>query len=124
MNEDIVKDLEEANIKGLCPPQNWTHRAIETISSLRAELVEKEKEIDTLNNRIGAMKVAYCPRCADSVAITEKAEAELAEVRERLKEVEEVYKQYHDLVDFDNNDYFDTEVEKVFWQAIKQAVGK
>lgn len=30
----LVEELKEANRRGVCPPQNWTHRAIEEIENL------------------------------------------------------------------------------------------
>jgi len=40
---DLIEDLKEANRKGLNPPQNWTHRAIEALQA-------KDKEINRYKN--------------------------------------------------------------------------
>jgi len=35
---DILRDLLEADARGVCPPQNWTSRAADEITRLRAAL--------------------------------------------------------------------------------------
>ncbi len=38
MDNDLVSQLKRANHRGLAPPQNWTHRAINEIERLAARI--------------------------------------------------------------------------------------
>ncbi len=41
--DNIVDDLKKANMKGMVPPQNWTHRAIRKIEDLEGQLKQQNK---------------------------------------------------------------------------------
>lgn len=45
---DIIDELKKANEKGLNPPQNWTHRAIDEIEKLSFELLTAKERIAEL----------------------------------------------------------------------------
>ncbi|MCE5211869.1 MAG: hypothetical protein LLG40_09980 [Deltaproteobacteria bacterium] len=99
-------------------------------AELRATIAEKDKEIIRLNNFIAGMVRKAADKHLDGYRElsmmackqeerAEKAEAELAELRERMKPVEEVYKEFNTLEN--EKDGFDEECKDVFWQAIKTA---
>jgi len=45
----LTDDLQQANIKGLNPPQNWTHRAITEIRILNNKIEMLEENIESFN---------------------------------------------------------------------------
>lgn len=98
-----------------------------TISSLRQQLAEKEKEIEKWI-RIAGENQRSANKSADWA---EKAEAELAELREKLKGIEAVYKKYYkpdgNYGEAENYEEYINSVKELAedcWQAIKQAVEK
>jgi hypothetical protein len=44
MMSDIRLDLIYASMRGVAPPQDWTHRAVEEIERLRADLESLRKD--------------------------------------------------------------------------------
>lgn len=102
----------------------------EQISSLRQQLEEKEKEIERLTLFISTgcqNKEEQCPYLQRA----ERAEAELAELREKLKGIEAVYKKYYkpdgNYGEAENYEEYINSVKELAedcWQAIKQAVEK
>jgi SMC interacting uncharacterized protein involved in chromosome segregation len=83
------------------------------IADLHKQLAEK---IDTINKlTVGMGKEIWV-----QAVRAEKAEAENAELRDRLKGIEEVYNDLKNLVPREG--LFDTPLEEDMWQAIKKAV--
>lgn len=52
MSGDIVRDLRIANARGVHPPQDWTHRAIEEIERLRRTLSFADNDVKRLTARL------------------------------------------------------------------------
>jgi len=115
---------------------DWQTEAAEN-AALRTELAEKEKEIERLRKRSVCV---YCGKITEHegdklaeiiehMAVCEKhpihraikAESELAELRERLKLVEEVWVSWGYLDDYITKNVLTTKFAKEMWQAIKAA---
>ena len=92
---------------------------------LHTELREERKQVNDLKRELNKCDCGVCDWCNGSTYYhskqrAEKAEAELAELRERLKPVEEVYENYN----HGKGLYCDMQVIFDLWQAIKAACEK
>lgn len=73
--QNILKELRDADAKGICPPQNWTTRAADKIESLQAALSAAEEENKRLRealDRIATYDLSGLSDIRDAAAVLQK----------------------------------------------------
>jgi len=61
--KSIVDELKDANERGVAPPQDWTHRAIEEIESLQNKLNKDSQLFELACKKVEIANLQCCGNC-------------------------------------------------------------